>query len=271
MDLQKIIKPQCFLVGAQFSSKDEVLRKIAELATHCEILKDIDPEKIYRSLAERESLCSTGIGGGIAIPHCRLEEIDEFVVGLITIPDGVDFDAVDEKPAKLVVYIIGPESKAQQHIKLLSEISHALRTPGAVEKLLESSSPEILYENLMSYISGKALLEEKLLKRSLVQIIVQGNQDFEKIFDEIITLAPETTVVIHGESASKYLMRMPIFAGFFKDSESEYVKIILALVSRKLVNEVIRRVESVVGKLNRAHGVILSVIHLSYSAGQLET
>ncbi|HDG67932.1 MAG TPA: hypothetical protein ENG11_02160, partial [candidate division Zixibacteria bacterium] len=88
MDLQKIIKPECFLVGAKFSSKDEVLRKIAELATHCETLKDIDPEKIYRSLAERESLCSTGIGGGIAIPHCRLEEIDDFVVGLITVPDG---------------------------------------------------------------------------------------------------------------------------------------------------------------------------------------
>ncbi len=271
MDLQKIIKPECFMVGAEFASKDEVLRQIAALARKCETLKGVDEEKIYAALKEREELCSTGIGDHIALPHCRLPEIPDFVVGVITVPKGVEFEAIDEKPVKLIIYILGPEDKPQQHIKLLSELSHALRTPGAVDKLLESNTPEILYENLMSYINGEALMEEEGEKRSLVQIIVQGHKEFDRIFDEILAISPETTVIFHGESAGKYLMRMPIFAGLFKDNDSEFVNIILTVVNRKLVNEIIRRVEGVVGKLSRNHGVILSVIHLDYSVGQLET
>ena len=270
MDIQKIVRPECSLAGAKFSSKDEVLHTVAKLAKKCDVLENVSEEKIYSALVERENLCSTGIGGGIALPHCRLDEIDDFVVGIITVPDGVDFDAVDGKPVKLVVFIVGPEKKANQHVKLLSEISHALRTPGALDKLLESSTPEILYENFMSYISGDALLEEEPEKRSLVQVIVRGDREFEKIFDEILSISPEATVVLHGENASKYMVRMPIFAGLFKDNDAEYVKIILALVNRKLVNEVIRRIEVVEGKLSKAKGLIVSVVHLDFSAGQLE-
>jgi PTS system nitrogen regulatory IIA component len=61
-------------------------------------------------LQQRERIGTTGFGGGIAIPHCSLDDIEEFVVGLLIVSDGVDFESLDGKKTTTFFFIIGPKS-----------------------------------------------------------------------------------------------------------------------------------------------------------------
>ena len=110
MKLIDVLREECIVAGAQLSNKDEVLREIAQTAKKNDILKGLDEQEILAGLKARESLGSTGFGKGIAIPHCRLKSVVDFVLGIITVPSGVDFEALDAEKVNLIIFIIAPEA-----------------------------------------------------------------------------------------------------------------------------------------------------------------
>jgi len=67
------------------------------MAVQCKGLTKYKPEELFNKLAEREELLSTGIGNGIALPHCTLDDLDDFVIGILVVPSGVSFKAIDKK------------------------------------------------------------------------------------------------------------------------------------------------------------------------------
>jgi len=127
MKLINVLRKECVVVGARFGDKSEALRRVAQVAKNSPVLKDVSEAEILAGLQDRESLGSTGFGNGIAIPHCRLCSVHDFVVGMITIPAGVDFKALDDREVKLMLFIIGPEKESNDHInnqaRLLSRAS----------------------------------------------------------------------------------------------------------------------------------------------------
>jgi nitrogen PTS system EIIA component len=114
-------------------TKDDVLRELVELA-----VRERGPavvESVTGAVREREQLLSTGIGGGIAIPHGKSSELDEVIVAAGVSPGGVDFDALDGRPVTLLFLLVGPESAAGSLVKALSRISRVLRREGVRESL----------------------------------------------------------------------------------------------------------------------------------------
>ena len=95
MSLFNVLRPEAIQAGTSATTKEALLHEIAVLAKKSPCLKNLSENDIYEGLSKRESLGSTGFGDGIAIPHCRLDGIDEFVVGIITSPQGIEFDALD--------------------------------------------------------------------------------------------------------------------------------------------------------------------------------
>ena len=94
-------------------NKTELLGEIADLVSTQ--TNSISRESIFKGLKEREKLSSTGVGKGLAIPHCAFDELKEFFVGLIVVNE-MDFDAIDNKPVNLVFFSVGPKSEQNQHI-----------------------------------------------------------------------------------------------------------------------------------------------------------
>lgn len=86
-----------------------------------------DADAILASVKERESVLSTGIGGGVAIPHGKTPQVDQLVLAAGVSPLAIDFDALDGKPVQLFFLLVGPESAAGAHVKALSRISRLLR------------------------------------------------------------------------------------------------------------------------------------------------
>lgn len=86
-------------------------------------------------LIERERTMSTGLGGGVAVPHAKTDKLRNLVVALGRVSDGVDFKAIDGKPVFLVFMLLGPPDSTRQHVDLLARIAYLVKAPGVIETL----------------------------------------------------------------------------------------------------------------------------------------
>ena len=106
-------------------TKDDVLRELVDLIAQRR--PDVDLDAILASVREREQVLSTGIGGGVAIPHGKTPYVDQLMLAAGVAAHPIDFDALDGKPVHLFFLLVGPESASGAHVKALSRISRLLR------------------------------------------------------------------------------------------------------------------------------------------------
>ena len=121
-------------------TKSDVLRELVELVTRGRNGQDAD--SILSSVRDREMVLSTGIGGGVAIPHGKTPSVDQLVLVAGVAPQPIDFDALDGKPVQLFFLLVGPESASGAHVKALSRISRLLRREQLRADLVAATSPE---------------------------------------------------------------------------------------------------------------------------------
>ena len=268
MNLIQVLRSECVQAGAQYDSPEAVLSALARLAKQSSVLKDIDEARILKGLTDREELSTTGFGNGIAIPHCRLEEVEDFVVGILSVPGGVEFAAMDGKPVKLFVFIVAPASGSNQHIKILSAISQVLNVPDHVAEMLRAPSAEVLAESFLRHVRDEADAREHDNK-NLFRVQIQDEDLFHNVLKIFAGFTSSTVMVTEAEPAANYIQKMPLFAGFWSDKHSEFCKVILATVDKRDTNETIRRIEQEVGSLDERDDILLTVQELIYCSGNL--
>jgi len=110
----------------------------------------IGPDVIERVLREREALQSTGIGEGVAIPHGALLELDKQLAAVLTIPEGVDFEAIDGAKVNILFAVIGPKRASGEHLKTLARVSRLLRSRGFRERLLAAGHGPDVFRMLLA-------------------------------------------------------------------------------------------------------------------------
>jgi PTS system nitrogen regulatory IIA component len=268
MKLIDVLRKECIVANATVNDKADALRQVVQVAKQSLVLKDLTEEEILAGLEGREALGSTGFGKGIAIPHCRLSNVTEFVVGIISVTGGVDFEALDGEKVKLIIFIIAPEAESNKHLKLLSAISQTLLIPGAVKELLAESCPEAICESFIRHTRDN-LDTSKQKAKSMFNIFIQNEEVFHDILARVTGIETGSVVVANTENVRSYLTKAPLFADFWRDEPDKFSKVIMFVVDKGLGNEVIRRVESVTGSLSKYSGVMVTVQDISYNAGSL--
>lgn len=269
MNLIEILRNECVQAQADCSNREEVLTSIAGLAKKSPVLKNMAESAILEGLQDREELSTTGFGNGIAIPHCRLEGVEDFVVGILSVPNGADFSAMDDAPVKLFVFIIAPASQSNLHIKVLSAISQVLNVPDHVEEMISAPTNEVLAENFLRHVRDEADPKQHDNK-NLFRVQIQNEDLFHDIVKIFAGFTSTTVMVSEAEPAANYIHKMHLFAGFWSDKNTDFCKVILATVDKKDTNETIRRIEQTVGSLDERDDMLLTVQELFYCAGSLD-
>lgn len=123
-------------------SKPEVLE---ELAAPVARLANEELRDVVEVLLERERLGSTGIGGGIGIPHGKLANLDRLMIGFGLSRKGVDFESLDGSPTRLFFLLVTPENSTGLHLKLLARISRILKNEPFKERLLRATDRRQIY------------------------------------------------------------------------------------------------------------------------------
>ena len=148
MDLADLTAVDAVFPQLRASSKKNLLQEIAQKMA---ALADTDHRELFAALLERERLGSTGMGRGVAIPHCRMPNVTKLVGGFAQLEHPIDFEAVDGEPVDLVYVLIAPENAGSDHLKALARISRALRDQTMCQKLRGARDAAALYSLLASH------------------------------------------------------------------------------------------------------------------------
>ncbi len=269
MDISDHIKAELIEIKSGHYTKDEVLTDIAKL-----VVRHIGEDRhsvheVLRKLREREELGSTGFGNNIAIPHCALPNIDEFVIGFMMYPDGADFESLDDKQIKLAAFIIAPEKKRDMHLRFLSEISGVFRQPKAVEDMFSQLNSVAVREIFLKY--AIPVLKDKKQKEEYVQVRIfcQNEKKFFEIIKIISGIKDRDVSVIEGTDFSQYSGSRYFLGRLFGEKKTKFNKIIFAVLPSEQANDFVRKINHVISSLPERKGVLLIMQKIEYINGYL--
>ena len=122
-------------------SRNLALKELINLLESTEKLRD--KQEFYRAILEREKIVSTGIGMEVAIPHAKLSGYKNFFIAIgIQSKRGIEWNALDGFPVRLIFMIGGPENKQTEYLKILSYLTAAIKDEGRRKKLLKAKTPQ---------------------------------------------------------------------------------------------------------------------------------
>ncbi|MFD0668049.1 PTS sugar transporter subunit IIA [Ramlibacter sp. MAHUQ-53] len=150
--LASILPVSQVLVSVDATSKK---RAFEEAGLLFENLHGLSRALITDSLFARERLGSTGLGHGVAIPHGRIKGLKAPMAALFQLAQPIGFDAPDEQPVGLLIFLLVPEAATQKHLEILSEIAELLSDAVLREKIKTAASAEALHGLIANWQSAQ--------------------------------------------------------------------------------------------------------------------
>lgn len=149
-DLSDLLGTDAVFAALAAPNKKALFQTLAAIAAKS---TGLDAKIIVERLAERERLGSTGFGGGVAIPHGKIDGLNHVVGVFARLASPIDFAAIDDMPVDLVFLLLSPPDAGVEHLKALARVSRRLRDRGFVAKLRGAGSEDALYA---LFASGEA-------------------------------------------------------------------------------------------------------------------
>lgn len=271
MKIGDILSKDCCEINLRSRTKPDVINEIAEIFKRNPSLKNIDEEEIVRGLNDREELGTTGIGHGLAIPHCRLKGVDQFVMVLGISKRGINYDSLDHHRVKIFCAFVGPDDQPENHVKILAEISMALRNETARREMITAPTRTALYENFLSH-SIFEILPDPSREQKLLMLVIQDAECFTQIMEVFVEMGIPGAAVLESQGAGNILTKVPLFASFinFLGARGTYHRTVFVLVPENLINRLIDNIEGITGDLDKHTGTMILVLDVSLVKGSLQ-
>lgn len=144
MNLFTMLDEKTVLPNLKAKNKEQVINDLIDTLRY-----DVESdtiEEIRNSVFEREKIMSTGVGKGLAIPHCKTKAVDRNYAAFARLESPLDFNSIDNEPVQIIFLLVGPDSNHSQHIKLLSRISRLMNSTSFHAKILKSDTSKIIIE-----------------------------------------------------------------------------------------------------------------------------
>lgn len=153
LTLADLIPQVAVIPNLRSKSKKQALEELAVRASKLEKLPSRD---IYEALLQRERLGSTGIGRGIAIPHCRHPSVKRIACVFARLEAPIPFDAMDGNPVDLMFLLLAPEDAGADHLKALARVSRLMREPQTILQLRAAKDQASLHAVLTQPLTSHA-------------------------------------------------------------------------------------------------------------------
>lgn len=140
--ISSIINQKNIICNAKLDNKTEVLQYISNL--FCEQAPNLSQSTILNHLLEREQLGSTVIGHGVAIPHCRTNDLEYPIACMVALENSIDFDT--KQSVKLIFGLVVPEDNHKEHLELIAQLAELLNNNTIRDKLLLAKNSQELFE-----------------------------------------------------------------------------------------------------------------------------
>ncbi|MBN2414758.1 PTS sugar transporter subunit IIA [bacterium] len=139
MRLSDFLSEETITTNVQSADKETIIDQLLDLCVHTGAV--LDRETVRRDVLKREELMSTGLEGGVAVPHAKTGAVGSLTMALGIARDGIDFDSADGKPSTVFFFILAPESEAGKNVQLLAQIARLTRNSALCSRLVHASTP----------------------------------------------------------------------------------------------------------------------------------
>lgn len=139
MKILDVLQNEAIISDLKSQDKKGILE---ELVSPIARITGVNHKDLVRVLMDREQLGSTGIGGGIGIPHGKLKQLESLALGFGLSRKGVDFESMDNQPTHIFFLLVTPENSTGLHLKMLARISRILKHDQIKEKLLNAGNTD---------------------------------------------------------------------------------------------------------------------------------
>ncbi len=142
MYLHELLDSDSIVMSLESKTKDDVLEEMVDVLDSTG--KIGGSETVLKAIVDRERIMTTGIGNGVAVPHCKTSAVDRLVAALGISREGIDFQAPDGQPAHLIFILVAEENNPGPHVRALARLAKLLSSKGVRDALLAARSPEDL-------------------------------------------------------------------------------------------------------------------------------
>lgn len=146
MCLYELLDKNSIVMSLKSRTKDGVLEEMVDVLDRAGKIRNRDG--VLKAIVERERIMTTGIGNGVAVPHCKTPAVDRLIGGLGISREGVDFQAPDNEPARLIFILAAEENNPGPHVRALARLAKLLSNKGVREALLEARTADDLLQVL---------------------------------------------------------------------------------------------------------------------------
>lgn len=153
-DLPDLLALNRVAMGCELGSKKRTLEKLAELLMDAFDDEELTDMHILDALINRERLGSTAIGDGVALPHARMPNLEEPAAAMISLPEGVDYDAIDGHKVDLIVGLLVPERCNDAHLQILRKLAMRFSDPSYRNSLRNAESQKALFTEAVQPINA---------------------------------------------------------------------------------------------------------------------
>lgn len=155
MHIANLISAERVACCQESSSKKRVLEQLSQLLAGS--TSALSADEIFDSLIGRERLGSTGLGLGVAIPHGRMQGLEEPLGAFVHLSTAIDFDAMDHKPVDLLFALLVPEESTDEHLQLLAQLARMFADPAFCKQLRATENSQTLFQLLQNWETSHAL------------------------------------------------------------------------------------------------------------------
>lgn len=144
MQLDKLLTQERILCQQTVASKKRSLEMMCELLATGQ--PNLDESQIFSCMLERERLGSTGVGHGVAIPHSRMQGVDQALVAIATLDSGVDYDAIDDQDVDILFALLVPQECTEEHLQILASAAEMFSNEKVCSDLRKAQTEQEIYQ-----------------------------------------------------------------------------------------------------------------------------
>ena len=233
------LKPSAIFLNLQEKKKrkKDIIRGLIELAVKNNILSEDKKDSIFESIIFREQQATTGIGNGIAIPHCRTDDVQAGTIIAATFPSGIKYGSMDNKPVQIIFLFIFPGSENKEYLQILAKVARLLGEEAVRHKLILASTPE---EFRATIAKNDIIPITRSTEGKYVFILALSDQKkMQDVISNLVEIGAQTSLIIDSETLEKKLTYdIPIFAGLtYYKGKSPYSKTFIRSEERRVGKE----------------------------------
>lgn len=148
MRMSDFVVREAILPELTANTKEGVIREMVESLRTAGYFKSGEPEDIIKAILKRETLGSTGIGRGVAIPHTKHNSVDRLIGTVAVSKTGVPFNSVDGEPVFVLVLLVSPQDRPGDHLRALENVARSMRDDGFVRSLRQATTRDAIWNML---------------------------------------------------------------------------------------------------------------------------